>query len=788
MTSRLDQQLSVPFRFPVIFTDHVFSPDNATLHSALTRLRDADAARAFICIDSGIARAMPDIADKAASWCKAWDVAIASPPRIIAGGEAAKNDWAGTQELIGDMLRMRLDRHAYVIVVGGGAVQDAVGFAASLVHRGLRVIRVPTTSLAQCDGGVGVKNAVNFAGGKNAIGTFAPPFAVINDFQFLLTLPETDWRGGIAEAFKVAMIRDAGFLDFLCGNTKSLRERQHGPMRHLVQRCAELHLEHIRTGGDPFEMGHARPLDFGHWSAHKLELLSGFRISHGDAVAAGIALDSAYAATSGWISEDAFERIYAALAECGFPLWHGEMQDPALLDGLNDFKEHLGGELCVTFPDGLGRRREESQVSRELIGQSLKRLKQRAGRDCYNKWYPTTYQMPLTYCLNIHPGETWSENLAVLHGPVLAVRDLVSPGKSFPLGLRLSAAAAAELSEPTRLADFAQFLKSEALHVITVNAFPYGRFHGIPVKENVYAPDWRTPLRRDYTNQISTILAGLIAEGEVASISTVPCSWKPWINAESDIPLILDHLTSCVAHCATIEDRQKREIVLALEPEPGCMLETTSETIAFFEEHLLKQGAVYLSAKLRISTDDARAFIRRHLGVCLDTCHVAIQFEDPLEALRRYEAAGIRVPKVQLSSALLTDASAAAIDALRPFAEPTYMHQVKAMKSNGEILSWNDLPQALAELPASNAREVRTHFHVPLHFTGFGALKSTAALLTPEFLTYIKRNPKRHIEIETYTWDVLPTELRAASVEESIAAEFHWVEASSRETARAVPI
>jgi 3-dehydroquinate synthase len=261
-------------------------------------------------------------------------------------------------------------------VVGGGAAQDAVGFAASLVHRGLRVVRIPTTSLAQCDGGVGVKNAINFAGGKNAIGTFSPPFAVLNDFQFLLTLRDQDWRGGIAEAFKVAIIRDRAFFDFLCENARGLRERREGPMRHLVQRCAELHLDHIQTGGDPFEMGRARPLDFGHWSAHKLEILSGFRISHGDAVAVGIALDSAYAVSAGWIGEGEFGRIYGALSECGFPLWHGEMESAALLDGLRDFQEHLGGELCVTFPHGLGAGREESQVSADMIRGSLERLKQ----------------------------------------------------------------------------------------------------------------------------------------------------------------------------------------------------------------------------------------------------------------------------------------------------------------------------------------------------------------------------------------------------------------------------
>jgi len=378
MSARLDQHLVVPFDYPVIFTDHVFSPDNAALHTALLRLGEPRPPRAMLYVDANADAATPGLASTAAAWCRKWAVTLAAPPSILPGGELAKNDWPATHALIGEMLALRLDRHAFVIIAGGGALLDAVGFAASLVHRGLRVIRVPTTALAQCDGAVGIKTAVNFAGGKNAIGTFAPPFAVLNDFQFLPTLAPRDWRGGIAEAFKVAIIRDRPFFDFLCEHTSAFRERRPAPMRHLVQRCAELHLQHIRTGGDPFEMGRARPLDFGHWSAHKLELLSGFRISHGDAVAAGIALDSAYAALHGWLRDDDFLRIHRALAQSGFPLWYDEMEDPRLLDGLRDFQEHLGGALCITFPSGLGNRREESQVAHETIQAALHRLKQLA--------------------------------------------------------------------------------------------------------------------------------------------------------------------------------------------------------------------------------------------------------------------------------------------------------------------------------------------------------------------------------------------------------------------------
>jgi len=379
MNEPIVQRIAVPFEFPVIFTDHVFALENGALHEALTRLREPGTPRAMICIDANAENGTPGLADSAAAWCGKWNVSLATKPRILPGGEPAKNDWDGTQRLIREMLALHLDRHACVMIVGGGALLDAVGFAASLVHRGLRVIRIPTTALAQCDGGVGVKNAVNFAGGKNAIGTFAPPFAVINDFQFLPTLADRDWRAGVAEAFKVAIIRDADFFEFLWGHTAAFRRREPEPMRHLVRRCALLHLDHIRTSGDPFEMGRSRPLDFGHWAAHKLELLSAFRISHGDAVAAGVVLDSAYAALQGWIREEDFLRIHRALGESGFPLWHPEMEEPALLDGLREFQEHLGGDLCVTFPDGLGHRREESHVSPDVVRTALGRLRQVGG-------------------------------------------------------------------------------------------------------------------------------------------------------------------------------------------------------------------------------------------------------------------------------------------------------------------------------------------------------------------------------------------------------------------------
>ncbi|MFW6133345.1 MAG: 3-dehydroquinate synthase, partial [Planctomycetota bacterium] len=277
-----------------------------------------------------------------------------------------------------------LDRQSFVVAVGGGALLDMVGFAASIVHRGLRLVRVPTTTLGQNDAGIGVKNGMDEHGQKNFVGTFAPPFAVVNDATFLTTLRDRDWIGGAAEAFKVAIIKDAAFFDFLCDRAGALRRRDLPAMEALVRRCALLHLEHIRDGGDPFEFGSARPLDFGHWSAHRLETLSRYRMGHGQAVAVGIALDTMYAARKRLLTEAQAERISAALSACGLPVWCDELgardADGRLevLAGLEQFREHLGGRLCVTLPDGIGRRIEVHELDADLLAECVDELRRRA--------------------------------------------------------------------------------------------------------------------------------------------------------------------------------------------------------------------------------------------------------------------------------------------------------------------------------------------------------------------------------------------------------------------------
>ena len=327
------------------------------------------------------------------------------------------------------------------------------------------------------------------------------------------------------------------------------------------------------------------------------------------------------------------------------------------------------------------------------------------------------------------------------------------------LGCGLSAIAAGELRESGTLDAFREFLRRENLYVFTINGFPFGRFHGGPVKEKVYAPDWRSMERRDYTLQLADILADLLPEGCLGTISTVPGSWKPWIETADDLCAMVRHFSECAAALAELRERRGCEIVLTLEPEPGCYLETTDETVRFFTEHLLAQGEAN----------------RRHLGVCFDTCHAALQFEDLAQAYRRYRDAGIRVPKIQISSALRTGGGPAALAALAPFAEPVYLHQTLARTRAGGTLFWPDLAPALEALPSVAAEEIRVHFHVPLHFEEAGPLGSTAPCITPEFLGLLRGGASPHLEIETYTWDVLPRDLRAGSLEHSIAQEFAWV-------------
>ena len=379
------QSFSVPFAYPVCFTRRLFAAENPLFEATLVRLAPGRRLRLLVYVDAGVAAAHPHLVTTIKDYVhrRPQSLELVGSPEIVPGGEAVKQSWQAVRDVIWTVGNNHLDRQSFVAAVGGGSVLDMVGFAASLVHRGLRLVRVPTTVLAQCDAGVGVKNGMNEHGMKNFIGTFAPPFAVFNDSAFLPTLARRDLVGGIAEAFKVAIIKDASLLDYVCEHAGALASYDQSALQTVVHRTAILHLDHIRTSGDPFEFGAARPLDFGHWSAHKLEAMSGYTIGHGQAVAIGIAVDSFYAMRQGMISPADFDRIIGAMTEIGLPVWDELLENrtpegiPVILDGLEEFREHLGGTLTVTLPDGLGRRREVHQMNPDVIEQALTYLKGR---------------------------------------------------------------------------------------------------------------------------------------------------------------------------------------------------------------------------------------------------------------------------------------------------------------------------------------------------------------------------------------------------------------------------
>ncbi|HMO50220.1 MAG TPA: 3-dehydroquinate synthase [Kiritimatiellia bacterium] len=384
MTHRIVQDITIRYRYPVVFTRDVFAPENAALAEILApEVARHPHPRMLVIVEDAVSEAHPALLYRLACYLRAVapNIDLVGSPRGIRGGEALKSDRARIDELIRGMAEASLDRHSFVMAIGGGAVLDAVGFAASLLHRGVRMIRLPTTVLSQNDGGVGVKTAINDPCGKNLLGTFAPPFAVLNDLNFLASLPDAEWRAGIAEAFKVAMIKDTAFFDWLDREADTLAARDAAAMERLVVRCAELHLTHIREGGDPFEMGRARPLDFGHWSAHHVEAQTGYQVGHGAAVAIGVALDSLYAVRRGWLPEADAHRLILALRRTGFTLWHEalERRDPrgrlVLFNGLERFREHLGGILCITVPQGVGHCMEISEIDEALMEEALGALR-----------------------------------------------------------------------------------------------------------------------------------------------------------------------------------------------------------------------------------------------------------------------------------------------------------------------------------------------------------------------------------------------------------------------------
>ena len=381
----LVQRITVPYTYPVIFTHDLFNPTNPTL-ARLLRKAGPGPHRYVLGIDQGLQAPFPTLADDLHRYLDHHPgLAVEGhAPLIVPGGEGAKNGWNGVRELMTAFGNAHLDRHSFVLAIGGGSLLDIVGFAAALVHRGLRLIRIPTTVLAQCDAACGVKNGMDEHGQKNFVGTFAPPYAVLNDLDLLRRLPPRYWTGGLAEIFKVALIKDAALFARLRRQAAALRARRTDALEPLVIRSARIHLDHIRNGGDPFEMGSARPLDFGHWSGHQLERQSHHRLSHGEAVAIGIALDTCYAATQGLVTARQRDTVLDALHAVGLPLWDAACDEEAptggraLLQGLEAFREHLGGRLTITLPRGIGDRVEVNHMDHAALEQSLDFLRKAA--------------------------------------------------------------------------------------------------------------------------------------------------------------------------------------------------------------------------------------------------------------------------------------------------------------------------------------------------------------------------------------------------------------------------
>lgn len=375
----IERTIQVSWQHRVLFTEHVFEPANPTLRDNLSRDEHDSPRRALVVLDKALAGAQPVLCNAIGNYFKTNPTAatLAAPPILCKGGEQTKASWAAVAELHAAIDRHHIDRHSYLIAVGGGALLDMAGLAAATAHRGVRHIRIPTTTLSQCDSGVGVKNGINAFGKKNFIGTFAPPFAVINDFQLLATLGERDKRAGFVEAVKVACIRSREFFEALEQDAAALAQFQPDAMRKLIRRCAELHMDHIAKNGDPFEFGSARPLDFGHWAAHKLEQLSGFTLRHGEAVAIGVALDVIYARRAGFLKPESAGRVLSLLETLGFELFHADLLQEDLLAGLEEFREHLGGRLAITLLRDIGVGFEVNEMNLAMLREAIYELKER---------------------------------------------------------------------------------------------------------------------------------------------------------------------------------------------------------------------------------------------------------------------------------------------------------------------------------------------------------------------------------------------------------------------------
>ncbi len=381
----LEKKIRLEYAHRILFTRGVFAPENTTIRDLLLLDQPNKVPRVLIFADDHVVSANPGLLAAIRYYARAHAEVLdmAGEPVILPGGEPCKNDFALVQQCWQAINDAALDRHSYIFVIGGGAALDLVCFAASTAHRGIRHVRFPTTTLSQGDGGVGVKNGVNYFGKKNWVGSFSVPFAVVNDFAFLESLPVRERRNGIIEAIKVSLIRDKAFFEEIEGLAGALANLEQPALERLVQRSAELHVEHIATGGDPFELGSARPLDFGHWAAHKLEQITHFQVTHGEAVAIGMAVDLVYSVKKGILAAATAERVLGLIERIGFDTYHsgllaeGRSGEPVILEGLEEFREHLGGELTVTLVPDVGHKIDVHEMDRQLILAAMDELHER---------------------------------------------------------------------------------------------------------------------------------------------------------------------------------------------------------------------------------------------------------------------------------------------------------------------------------------------------------------------------------------------------------------------------
>ena len=382
------QKFAVSFEYPVIFTENVFSSNNSNFVDALCRLEPNRKQKFFVVIDSGVAEKWPGLEQSIIKYAQHYNskLELLASPMTIPGGEESKTNPEVLHSLLKRLFDLSIDRQSCLVIIGGGAVLDTAGYAAAIVHRGVRTLRMPTTVLSQDDSGVGVKNGINAFNTKNYLGTFWPPFAVINDFRFIDTLEPRDKISGMAEAVKVALIRDADFFDWIKSHIRELNDFAPAVLDKMIYKAALLHQRHISLGGDPFEMGNARPLDFGHWAAHKLESMTDYRLRHGEGVAIGMALDSRYSVETGLLEAGVDDFIYQLLKDLGLPLWDdvllvkNETGKPEILNGLKDFQEHLGGELTVTLLEAIGKGVEVHQIDTDIVVRCIHWLRDKGAR------------------------------------------------------------------------------------------------------------------------------------------------------------------------------------------------------------------------------------------------------------------------------------------------------------------------------------------------------------------------------------------------------------------------